>query len=307
MTPAERPREALKLFAIVALILAGMGWGVGLPLGKVALREMDAAHMVLLRFAVAALAAAPFALARADARALFRSPAVLAAGVCYGAAFVMQFEGLARVSVAMAALLVGAMPALIAVCARLMGEPVSRLSWCGVAAATLGAAVIAGKPDGAGSPLGIALSLGSLVIFLGWVVALRRAPEARSAMAMPAVVVVVGAITVLPIAWILHGPPVFHASPAAWGGIIGQGLFSTLIATAAWQYGSTRVGSATAGVFINIEPLLGSALGVAFFHDRLSLGLGLGGALIVAGSFAVVLGERGHPATDMAHAPATPG
>jgi drug/metabolite transporter (DMT)-like permease len=126
-------------------------------------------------------------------------------------------------------------------------------------------------------------------------------------MAMPAVVVVVGAITVLPIAWVLHGPPVFHASPAAWAGIVGQGLFSTLIATAAWQYGSTRVGSATAGVFINIEPLLGSCLGVAFFHDRLSLGLALGGALIIAGSFAVVLGERGHPVTDMAHAPATPG
>ena len=40
----------------------------------------------------------------------------------------------------------------------------------------LGAAVIAGKPEGAGSLLGIALSLGSLLVFLGWVVALRRHP-----------------------------------------------------------------------------------------------------------------------------------
>src|SRR5438067_5571701 len=296
----------MRSLAIVALIMAGAGWGVGLPLGKVALREMDAAHMVLLRFAVAALAAAPFVLVHAETRRLFRNRAVIVAGVCYGAAFVMQFEGLARISVTMAALLVRAMPALIAVCARLLGEPVSRLSWTGVLAATLGAAVIAGKPEGAASVLGILLSLASLLVFLGWVVALRRAPETGSPLALPAAVIIVGAATILPIALVLHGAPRLAASPEAWGGIIGQGLFSTLVATAAWQYGSTRVGSATAGVFINIEPLLGSALGVLLFHDRLTLGLALGGALIIAGSFAVVLGERGRPPTDLAHAPATP-
>jgi drug/metabolite transporter (DMT)-like permease len=207
----------------------------------------------------------------------------------------------------MAALLVGAMPALIAICARLLGEPVSRLSWAGVVAATLGAAVIAGKPEGAGSILGVVLSLASLLVFLGWVVALRRAPEAGSPMALPAAVIIISAVTVLPIALVLHGVPSLAISRAAWGGIVGQGLFSTLIATAAWQYGSTRVGSATAGVFINIEPLLGSALGVLLFHDRLTAGLAVGGALIIAGSFAVVLGERGRPASDLAHAPATPG
>ncbi|MDB5447358.1 MAG: transporter, partial [Phenylobacterium sp.] len=92
----------MKRLAIAALILAGLGWGVGLPLGKVALGEMDAAHMVLLRFLVAAAAAAPFALARAETRRLFRSPAVVASGVFYGLGFLLQFEGLARISVTLA-------------------------------------------------------------------------------------------------------------------------------------------------------------------------------------------------------------
>jgi len=79
------------------------------------------------------------------------------------------------------------------------------------------------------------------------------------------------------------------------------------MATAAWQYGATRVGSATAGVFINIEPLLGASLGVLLFGDHLTLGLAVGGAMILAGSFVVVLGERAAPAGALAHeAAATP-
>ena len=95
----------------------------------------------------------------------------------YGVAFMVQFEGLAHVSVTVAALLVGAMPALIAVSAKVLGEKVSRMSWAGVAAATLGAALIAGKPDGASSPLGVALSLGALFLFLAWLLTLRRRAE----------------------------------------------------------------------------------------------------------------------------------
>lgn len=297
----------MQWLAIFALVLAGAGWGVGLPLGKLVLREIDPAHMVLLRFAVAALAAAPFAFATREARALFRSPPVIVAGVLYGLAFVLQFEGLAGVSVTLGALLVGAMPALVAVCARLMGERLNRLVWVGVAGATLGAVLIAGRPEGAGTPLGIALSLVSLLVFLGWLVALKRTPVLPSPLGVPAVTIVIAALAILPVSLALHGLPTLALSPPAWAGIVGQGLFSTLLATAAWQYGATRVGSATAGVFINIEPLLGAALGVMLFGDNLTLGLAAGGAMILAGSFVVVLGERATPPQTLAHdCPATP-
>jgi drug/metabolite transporter (DMT)-like permease len=296
-------RAPAKRIAFLALALAGLCWGMGFPLGKFVLRETDAAHMVLLRFAAAAIAAAPFALARAETRALFRSPVILAAGALYGVAFMVQFEGLAHVSVTLAALLVGAMPALIAISAKLLGEKVSRASWGGVAAATLGAALIAGKPDGAGSPLGVALSLGSLLIFLAWLIVLRRAPKVASPMAIPAVTVIIAAFTVLPIALLMHGPPKLDLSPPVWAAIVGQGVLATLLATAAWQFGSARVDAASAGVFINIEPLLGASVGVMLFGDHLTLALGLGGLLIVAGSFAVVLGERHAPAVTASAGP----
>jgi drug/metabolite transporter (DMT)-like permease len=287
----------MKRVPYLLLVLAGVCWGLGFPLGKVVLRETDAPHEVLLRFAVAAVAASPFALRRRRARALFRAPAVVLGGMFYGVAFVVQFEGLARTSVALAALLVGAMPAAIALAAPLLGERVSRAAWAGVAAATLGAVLIAGRPQGAGTPLGAALALASLPIFLGWMIMLRRAPPSPTPMALPAAIVIVAAITILPIALVMHGAPRLDLSPVAWAGVVGQGVLSTLLATAAWQLGSARVASASAGVFINIEPLMGAAIGVTLFGDRLTPALALGGLLIIAGSFAVVLGDAGTPPT----------
>ncbi len=296
----------MNRLAFLALAAAGVFWGMGFPLGKLALRETDAAHVVLLRFAVAALVALPFALRGRETRALFRSPVVLLAGALYGVAFLVQFEGLARVSVTLAALLVGVMPALIALSARFLGERVSAASWVGVAAATLGAVLIAGKPGGAGTPLGVALSLAALVIFLAWLFVLRKAPATAAPMAIPAVTVVVAAATILPIALVMHGAPKLDLSLGAWAGIVGQGLFSTLLATAAWQFGSARVGSASAGVFINIEPLMGAAIGVWLFGDHLTLALGVGGLLILVGSFVVVLGEKQTPPSELPAVPPTP-
>jgi len=292
--------------AYIALTLASVFWGLGFPLAKLVLRETDAGHMIMLRFAVAAVAALPFALARRETRALFASPRVLLAGALYGIAFFVQFEGLAQVSVTLAALLVGVMPALLAIGVRLAGERVSRASWIGVAAATLGAVLIAAKPGAAGTPLGVGLSVAALFIFVAWLMVLRTAPKAPTPMGMPSVAIIIGAATILPLALLLHGAPKLDLSPIAWAAIIAQGVFATLLATAAWQFGAARVGSASAGVFINIEPLMGAAIGVAWFGDQLTLALVAGGLLIVAGSFVVVLGERSTSPDQLNHLPLTP-
>jgi len=140
---------------------------------------------------------------------------------------------------------------------------------------------------------------GSTMIVAG--VVIQMAVPARSLVAAlrprlrdPAML---AAIAILPVALLLHGLPPLDLTAGAWTGIVGQGLLSTMLATAAWQYGSSRVGSASAGVFINIEPLMGAVFGVALFGDRLTLLLAAGGVLILLGSLAVVLGEApGHDA-----------
>ena len=284
-----------RLWPYLALFTAGLCWGFGLPFGKIALAHTDAAHMILLRFLVAGGVAAPVVLRTPTARALLRRPAVMLSGLFYALGFLTQFEGLAHTSVTLAALLVGVMPALIAVCAAATGERVGAAAWTGVGAATAGAALIAGRPGGAGSALGIGLCIASLPLFLGWLYATRAAGGAERPVEVACASLVWAAVTLLVLVCALHGPPRLSLPPIAWTGIVGQALLSTVVATLCWQVGAPRVSTAAAGVFINVEPVVGAGLGVLLFGDRPSWLAAAGGALILAGSLVVVVFERRSP------------
>jgi drug/metabolite transporter (DMT)-like permease len=285
----------MSLWPYLALFGSGLFWGLGLPFGKLALAETDAAHMILLRFLVAGLAAAPAVLFSPAGRALFRRPAVLLAGGFYALGFLTQFEGLAHTDVTVAALLVGVMPALIAVSAAVMGDRIGPIAWAGIVAATLGAMLIAGRPDAGVAPLGVALCLLSLPMFLVWLHATRIASAGASPIHTACASIVVAALVLLVLVGLTHGPPTLALSPRAWFGIVGQGLLSTVAATLCWQLGAPKVSTAAAGVFINVEPVVGSGLGVALFHDRPTWLAAFGGVLILAGSLTVVLCERRAP------------
>jgi hypothetical protein len=158
--------------------------------------------------------------------------------------FLIEFEGLARSSVAISALLVGLMPALIAVSAAIGGERIGLASWFGVAGATLGAALIAGKPGAGATALGVILCLISLLAFLAWLYAAKRAPADASPVDVSCAAIVIAAVVLAGLVTALHGPPNLHLSAQAWSGIAGQGLLSTIVATIAWQLGARRVASA---------------------------------------------------------------
>jgi drug/metabolite transporter (DMT)-like permease len=76
-------------------------------------------------------------------------------------------------------------------------------------------------------------------------------------------------------------PVRFHFSLAVWGAAAGQGLLATASAYLAWNWGLKRVRAARAGVFLNLEPLIGSLLGVILLHEHLGAAAILGGALIL--------------------------
>jgi len=294
----------MRFWPYLALSAAGACWGLGLPFGELALRETDAAHMIMLRFAVAGLAVLPWTLLRPQCRRLLRHPTVLLAGAFYALGFLIEFEGLARSSVAISALLVGLMPALIAVSAAIGGERIGLASWFGVGGATLGAALIAGKPGPGGTALGVILCLISLLVFLAWLYAAKRAPADAGPVDVSCAAIVIAAVALMGLVTLVHGPPKLHLSATAWGGIAGQGLLSTIVATIAWQLGARRVASAAAGVFINLEPLIGATIGVALFHDRPTVAAAFGGVLILGGSLTTVLGEHRRAPQDLTAADA---
>src|SRR5260370_21029502 len=79
----------------------------------------------------------------------------------------------------------------------------------------------------------------------------------------------------------LPHPLHFHFSPAAWGAAAAQGLFATAGAYLFWNWGLSHMPAGRAGVFLNLEPVVGTILGVAILHEQLTALTMLGGVLII--------------------------
>jgi drug/metabolite transporter (DMT)-like permease len=71
-----------------------------------------------------------------------------------------------------------------------------------------------------------------------------------------------------------------------------SGLFCTALTTLLWNWGIHHVPASRAGVFLNIEPALGSWLGVRLLGEHLGPYAWAGGALILAA--AIMLTTRDH-------------
>lgn len=83
---------------------------------------------------------------------------------------------------------------------------------------------------------------------------------------------------------VAHGVPSLHYSSRAWLAVAEQGLLATAVTTLLWNWGLKRVPASRAGIFVNLEPLVGAVLGVVVLHDVLgSLAL-VGGVLIIGGA-----------------------
>jgi drug/metabolite transporter (DMT)-like permease len=98
----------------------------------------------------------------------------------------------------------------------------------------------------------------------------------------------------------LHGkvaaPPFAHVSVTAWVALAISGLLCTATTTLLWNWGIHHVPASRAGIFLNLEPAVGSLLGVELLGEHLGPNAWVGGGLILAA--AVALTARGaHPGT----------
>jgi drug/metabolite transporter (DMT)-like permease len=288
-----------------ACFVAGCFWGTGFYWGRLALNEMSVEYMVLYRFLFASLGMLPvafihrrrFRLTAAEARLL-----LLCAFVGVPLQFLLQFHGLARTTVSHASLMVGAMPVLIAAAAPLFAgkraheERLDRFAWLALCGSTVGAALITlgasrgpalhGQPSLTGDLLSKKLML-------------THSPPVVTAYTILSGTVMLVVWTLGP--WLLspltHAKvtpmPFAHLSLTAWIASAISGLFCTATTTLLWNWGIHHVPASRAGVFLNIEPALGSWLGVRMLGEHLGPYAWVGGGLILAA--AITLTTRGQP------------
>jgi O-acetylserine/cysteine efflux transporter len=269
--------------ALVALAAAGTLWGATVPATKLAVQWLPPGWLTVARFGLAA--AILLVARRSQLRAAF-SPAVLAWGaVGYGGSIFVQNAGVMRTSVSHAALLVGATPVLVAIIVALRFRSVARpAAWAGYAVSLVGVGLVAGAGTrGSATMTGDGLVLVSLLLSASFTVAQTRLLPGRDPVAVTAVQFLAAALAALPVAVVTEGmPPVAgaaHGLPVT----IGLALAGTLLPFTLFAYAQSRVSAAAAAVFLNLEPLVGTAAGVVVFGDPFGLPQVAGAAAIVAG------------------------
>ena len=298
-----------KTVGFLACALASAFWGCGFFFGKIALAEMNVGAMVFYRFAFASLVLAPFLFThrarfnRAEWRAL-----LICAFLGIPLQFLFQFSGLARTTVSHASLMIGTMPVLLAVAATLFAhERMDLTGWLSLAVSTLGAALIVFGHEPASGAVsahitaqistptlaGDLLVVVSLVIALGWVLLNKHLVQKHSAITVTAYVTVAGTLMLAAVVPVLYGlPPIAHISLRAWIALAASGLLCTASTTLLWNWGIKQVPVSEAGVLLNMEPLVGSVLGVFLLGDTLGPTASFGGALIVAAAIAITTLSR---------------
>lgn len=284
-----------------ACALAGCLWGTGFFFGKIALTEMGVPHMVLYRFLFACVALLPLVL-RHPARLSASEWRVLLIASFLGVPvqFLVQFYGLSQTTVSHAALMVGTMPVLLALAASIFAEEhLDVVGWVSLVCSTIGVAliVLGGTPsvsDGRGPSIaGDMLVVLSLVIALGWILLNKRLMQQHPPVVVTSYGLLSGAIMLAIIVLTTHGaPPVHGVKGRVWFALAASGVLCTASTTLLWNWGMNRVPASRAGVFLNLEPAIGSILGVELLGDRLGPLAWLGGGLIVAA--AITMTSREH-------------
>jgi drug/metabolite transporter (DMT)-like permease len=294
-----------------ACALAGCLWGTGFYFGRLALNEMSVEYMVLYRFLFACLGMLPVALAnrvrltRGELRML-----LLSALFGIPIQFLIQFHGLALTTVSHASLMVGSMPVLLGVAAAIFaGERLDAIGWGALVASTIGAALIvlgshrASGTHGGPSLEGDLMVVASLCTALAWILLSKRLMLSHSPPVVTAYTILsgTGMLIILILGpqlanpFLIHKippPPFAHVSATAWTALAISGLACTATTTLLWNWGIHHVPASRAGVFLNIEPALGSILGVKLLGEHLGPYAWAGGALILGA--AIILTTRGH-------------
>ncbi|GAC1656559.1 MAG: DMT family transporter [Vulcanimicrobiaceae bacterium] len=287
-------------WAYAAIIIAASLWGFGFVFGKLALREMPYGATITFRFAVAAIALLPVVFWRRISISRRDLLYFAIAGILYvPLQFLLQFAGLAKTSLTHASLIVALLPALIAL-ASLTFTRNAQPQWWPIVASAAGAIIVVVRPGGTATILGDALVLLSLAGAVGWVLFSERFVRRYDAIVSSAYILWMGTAALLCYELVVSPHDlVAHYSATAWAATVASGVFCTAVTTVFWNVGLRIVPASDAGVFINLEPLIGSGAGILFFGDACGWTVALGGALIIAG--AVWVTKMAAPAQEFTH------
>jgi len=273
-------RRGWLLFGAMCVI-----WGVPYLMIRVAVREVSPATLVFFRSGLAAIALIPFAAGRGELRALLPRwrPLVVFAAIEIAIPWLALSSAERRISSSLAALLLAAVPfTAVAIALATGGERLGPRRLAGLLVGIAGVAAIVGLDLSHTSGIGVAEMA---VVVLGyaagpWV--LSRYLSHLPGLGVIAVSLAATTVAYAPVAAVQL--PSSLPSGRVLASIAGLAILCTAIAFVLFFELIAEVGPVRATVITYINPAVAALLGVAVLNERFTAGMGVGFALVLAGS-----------------------
>lgn len=279
-----------------ALAVAGTiaSWSASFPAIGYALRELEPLPLASVRFALAAVVALAWLAWRRPKTSGVRDHATVALCGVLGIALynVLLNSGQATVSAGAASFIVNTQPLFMALLATLfLREAFHRWSWFGAGLGFTGVGMLAaGQPGGLSFGSGASLVLLAAACAAAYSVLQRPLLRRAAPLDVTAMVLVAGALALLP--WLAVGVGQLRVaqSETLWVVVflaIGPGIAGQVC----WTYAIRSFGAARAGQFLYLIPPCAVCLAWAFLGEALQASTLLGGTLALAG--VIVVNSKG--------------
>lgn len=265
-------------------LLAAALWGLLGPVSKLCLAE--GTEPLEVAFWRALIGGACFAAHGLVRRELAVRPVHGAVFCLFGMVGVSLFFGTYQVAVresgaALAVVLLYTAPAWVAVFSRLLfGEPLTGRKLAALAVAMGGTALVClsgGSLGGAPSAFGIACGLAAGFFYSTHYPFYNWWQDRYSTATLYTYMLLAGALALAP--FVSFSP---HKTPLTWAGLMFLGVFCTYGAYLAYGAGLRRISPVRAAVVSNLEPVIGTLLAWAWWHESFSPAGWAGGVLVLA-------------------------
>ena len=272
-----------------ALLTVAMAWGWSFVIMKDAIERQNVNNFLFTRFIVAVVVMVlirPRVLQLLNRELLIRAGA---AGFFLGSGYIFQTLGLERTGAAITGFVTGLYIVLTPIFAAIiLRQRVDRFTWICIAIATVGLGLLSIRGFSVG--LGELLTFISAIFFALHIIALSKWSSGRDAYAMTVVQLAMCAL----LSGIASIPSGYSPPPdlGVWAVVVFTAVFATAIAFIIQTWSQAHMSATKVAVILTMEVVFAALFAILFGGESLTLQSTLGGLMVIAAMYLIVIRQE---------------